>query len=126
MHPDTRLEITLSATISRHQWDTDPTRLRDELHTIAGERADLLAKTAGIWAGAHHEHTQHQPVRDMLLTIPGASDWAPLGQQRADAGTHAFQRRTDADGQASRHDETAPPRPEGQRGAVCAGREIGG
>jgi hypothetical protein len=108
MHPDNRLEITLSATISRHQWDTDPTRLVAELHAIADGRGDLLAKTAGLWAGYHHTLTEHAPVRQALLTIPGATDWAPTGQQRADAPTHAFHRRTDADGQASRNDETAP------------------
>lgn len=79
---DTRLEIALSAAISRHQYDQDPAALIAELRAISVSRIDLLAEAAGTWAGYHEADPFVQPVVRALLEVPGAYRWVQAGRDR--------------------------------------------
>ena len=61
LDPDTMLGVTISATISRHRYDKDPTDLITELLQLAGDRGDILAQEAGRWAGFYGEDLGVQP-----------------------------------------------------------------
>lgn len=90
LDPDTMLGVTISATISRHRYDKDPTDLIGELRELAGDRADILAQEAGRWAGYYGEDLGVQPALvDALRSLPGAEEWVALGHQRRAAGGHS-------------------------------------
>jgi hypothetical protein len=73
LSPDKKLELELDATCTRNQFTRDPAPVIAELVAIAGERTDLLAKVAGMWAGfSDGEHTHDLAVA--LLDIPGADE----------------------------------------------------
>lgn len=82
LDPDTALDVRLSATISRHQYATDPGPALEELHTAAGERADILARVAGMWAGYHEENRYVQVMIAALREVPGADVWVEVGRRR--------------------------------------------
>ena len=83
LHPDTALGVRLSAIMARHQFDVDPRSAVDELLQVAGARGDVLAREAGLWAGAHHGSEHHRPMVTALEGIPGARQWIELGRKRA-------------------------------------------
>ncbi|WP_156759576.1 hypothetical protein [Microbacterium karelineae] len=84
---DTRLDIALSATISREQYTTMPEVLVHELQRLAGGRGDILAKVAGTWAGFHENDPLVRPLVDALWEIPGATNWIEVGRESA-GGQH--------------------------------------
>lgn len=79
---DTRLEIALSAAITRHQYTRDPSALLAELRTLSGPRIDILAEVAGSWAGYHEHDPDTQTVVAALLGVPGAGRWVQAGRDR--------------------------------------------
>lgn len=86
---DTRLDVRLSAVLARNQFVRDPAPVIDELRAAAGERVDVLARTAGMWAGYHEVDQDMRPLVTALREIPGAADWVALGRQRRGAGPHS-------------------------------------
>ena len=88
LDPDTALDVLLSAICSRNRYTTDAAAVIAELHRIAGDRLDILARVAGSWVGYYgDDHTR--TLCKALLEIPGATDWVGQGRARRDAGTHS-------------------------------------
>lgn len=59
LHPDTALDVPLSAICSRYRYTTDAAPVIDELRRIAGDRVDILARVAGSWVGYYgDDHTR--------------------------------------------------------------------
>ena len=84
------LDVKLSAICSRNQYTRDPGPVIDELHRMAGDRLDILAKSAGTWAGYYRgEYTS--VLADALLEIPGAAAWASVGRARRAKQPHSTQ-----------------------------------
>lgn len=89
LDPDTALGIRISATISRHRYDTDPTTLLAELNEMAHGHPEILAEQAGGWVGYYGHDLGVQPALvNALRSLPGAEEWVALGQQRRAAPMH--------------------------------------
>ena len=88
LRPDTALDVRLSAIIARHQYDTAPAPALDALRAAAGDRTDILAKTAGMWAGFHEVDQHMRVLAAALREIPGAAAWVELGRERRGAASH--------------------------------------
>ena len=86
---DTILDIRLSAICTRRQYDTDPTTAIAELRLAAGDRVDILARVAGLWAGYHEGDPHVAPLVAALAEIDGASDWIPAGRERTGRRGHS-------------------------------------
>ncbi|AXA97572.1 hypothetical protein [Microbacterium sp. PM5] len=87
LNPDTALDVLLSAICGRNQYTKDPAPVIDELHQVAGDRLDILARVAGGWAGFYDSpHTA--PLCNALLLIPGALECVALGRASREAGSH--------------------------------------
>ena len=87
---DTMLNISISAAITRHQFDADATAALAEIRELAGDRTDILAEVAGRWAGFYGDDLGVQPALvDALRALPGAEQWVELGIERRSAGKHS-------------------------------------
>ena len=85
---DELLSIDLLAFCSRHQYTAHPVPVIDELRRRAGNRTDILAVVAGLWAGYYgDEYTR--ALAGALGQIEGASQWVALGRQRRGRPPHA-------------------------------------
>lgn len=89
LDPDTALDVRLSATISRHQFTTDPAPALEALRVAAGDRADILARVAGVWAGYHEPDAEMAAMVAALRTVPGAEEWVQLGRERRGVRWHS-------------------------------------
>ncbi len=87
LHPDVLLDIMLSAMCSRAKYTRDTSPVIDELRAAAGDRTDILAQTAGMWAGYYEQNATPELVA-ALLTIDGAEIWVALGRKRRAAPPH--------------------------------------
>lgn len=93
MTADTRLSVALHAAAQRAVYAGTPIpTLVDELHSLAGDRPDILAQTAGLVAGAWSvkapPRTHQRAIADALLALPGVdagevARGAALGRARA-------------------------------------------
>ncbi|KAA9084951.1 hypothetical protein [Microbacterium radiodurans] len=72
---------------SRAKYRRDVARVIEELHATAGDRADILAQTAGMWAG-YYERDATPELIASLMTINGAGPWVELGRKRRGATPH--------------------------------------
>lgn len=79
---DQRLGVALSALIARHKYARDASATVEELLSVAGARADLLAEEAGLWVGFYETDPDVQPMVAALREIPGAEQWVELGRLR--------------------------------------------
>ncbi|MBO3663753.1 hypothetical protein [Microbacterium stercoris] len=86
LRPDVALGVRLSARIARDQFTADPRPVIDELLEMAAGHPEVLAREAGIWAGAHENSEHHRPIASALAGIPGARQWMALGRKRAGMG----------------------------------------
>lgn len=86
LDPDTQIGVSLSATIARHSYTDDPAALIVELEQIAGGRADLLAREAGLWAGFYEDDPDRQELVKALAALPGTDRWVPVGRERNGVG----------------------------------------
>lgn len=85
---ETKLEVTLSAICSRHQFTTDPQPAVAELRAAAGERTDVLAREVGIWVGYFaSEHSQ--TFTAALRELPGVEEWIDEGRRRRSLRWHS-------------------------------------
>lgn len=85
---ETLLDVTLSAICARNQYTRDPAPVIDELLTSAQDRADALARTAGIWVG-YFESPETAPLSDALRRLPGAEAWVAEGRRRRGIPRHS-------------------------------------
>ncbi|WP_119698233.1 hypothetical protein [Microbacterium halotolerans] len=83
LDPGSQLSVRLSATIICNAHTDDPAALIVELEQIAGGRADLLAREAGLWAGVYEDDQDRQTLAEALAALPGADRWVPVGQDRS-------------------------------------------
>lgn len=86
LHPDTLLGITLSATMSRNKYTSDPGPVVEELLQTAGDRLDILTDEAGRWIGCYedeHTATLAAALRELPLDMAAA---IALGRSRRNAG----------------------------------------
>ncbi|KAA9089590.1 hypothetical protein [Microbacterium radiodurans] len=81
------LDITLSAMCSRARYRRDVSPVIEELRATAGDRTDILAQTAGMWAG-YYERDATPELIAALLMIDGAETWIALGRRRRGAASH--------------------------------------
>lgn len=82
LDPDTALDVRLSAIIGRNRYATDPGPVLAELGVVAGDRADILAQTAGTWAGFHEQDAEVSVMVAALREVPGAEAWVQVGRDR--------------------------------------------
>jgi hypothetical protein len=100
LEPDTRLDVELSAICARNQYTRDPAPVIAELTAAARGCDDILAQTAGIWAG-YFDSPETHPLAAALREIPGAEPWATEGRRRRGILSHgAPTPRPARDGQA--------------------------
>ena len=89
MHPDTALDIRLSAIITRGQFTTDPATIIAELRAVAGARVDVLHGTVGTWVGYFGGDEHLSALTDALLTEFGLDALRPgieVGRSRRGGG----------------------------------------
>lgn len=89
MHPDTALDIRLSAIITRGKFTTDPAPVIAELRATAGTRVDVLRGTVGTWIGYFGGDEHLRILVDALLAEFGADTLQPaieLGRSRRGVG----------------------------------------
>ncbi|MFB8893587.1 hypothetical protein [Microbacterium plantarum] len=84
LEPDTRLDVELSAICARNQYTRDPGPVIAELIAAARGRDDVLAQTAGIWAG-YFDSPATSTLASALLDIPDANRWVAEGRRRRGA-----------------------------------------
>lgn len=89
LDPATALDVRLSAICSRNRYATDPEAVLAKLRETAGDRGDILASVAGLWAGFHESDPHRQVLVAALRTIPGAEEHVPEGRFRRGAGSHS-------------------------------------
>ena len=85
---ETKLEVTLSAICSRHQFTTDPVTAIEELRAAAGERTDVLAREVGIWIG-YFESAHSRTFTTALRELPGVEPWIDEGRRRRSLRGHS-------------------------------------
>lgn len=85
--PDTRLDVQLSAICSRNQYTRDPGPVIAELTAAARGRDDILAQTAGMWAG-YFDAAETRVLATALQEIPGAEQWVVEGRRRRGIPRH--------------------------------------
>lgn len=88
LDPTTRLAIALSATMYRNRYTTDPDAVLKQLRAQAGDRVDVLASEAGLWAGFHEATPHVTALVDALMTI-GDPVAVQVGRDRRTAGSHS-------------------------------------
>lgn len=75
--------------MSRNRYARDPERVIAELHAVAGDRLDLLAREVGSWVG-YYEDENTRVLTDALRALPLDLDEAIAhGRDRRLAGTHS-------------------------------------
>lgn len=88
LKPDVLLGIQLDAICSRHQFTRDPGPVIDELRASAGERTDVLHRTAGSWIG-FNESEYTRPLADALrVAFPECEPWIAGGRSRRARPVH--------------------------------------
>lgn len=87
LDPDTMLDVELSAICARNQYTRDPAPVIAELTAAARGRDDILAQTAGIWAG-YFDSVQTRNLATALRQIPGAELWVAEGRRRRSEPRH--------------------------------------
>jgi len=88
------LDVRLSAICSRNRYTHDPAVVVAELRATAGDRTDILAQVAGLFAGYYDDAPTHA-LCVALREIEGAGAWVGLGQRRRGLTPHStdgFQR----------------------------------
>jgi hypothetical protein len=83
LDPETQLDVRLSAICGRNRYTRDPASVLAELTTAAGDRADILARVAGTWAG-YFDSPETHVLAAALAALPGTAEWVPAGQRRRD------------------------------------------
>lgn len=86
---DTLLSISVSATISRHRFDTDPADMLAEVRELAGDRTDILTWEAGTWAGYYGRDLGVQPAFTEALRAIGSEEAFALGRKRRAEPAHS-------------------------------------
>lgn len=85
---ETKLEVTLSAICSRHEFTTDPLPAIDELRAAAGDRPDILAREVGTWIG-YFESEHSRTLTNALRELPGVEEWIDEGRRRRSLRGHS-------------------------------------
>ncbi|QMU97859.1 hypothetical protein FVO59_12055 [Microbacterium esteraromaticum] len=88
MHPDTALDIRLSAILTRGKFTADPAVVIAELRAAAGVRTGVLVGTVGTWIG-YHGGDEHLRVLVDALQVEFGDALHPgiaLGQSRRGIG----------------------------------------
>jgi len=87
LEPDTRLDVELSAICARNQYTRDAAPVITELAAASCGRDDVLAQTAGIWAG-YFDSPETRVLANALSGIPGAEQWVEEGRRRRGIPVH--------------------------------------
>lgn len=90
MHPDTYLDIRLSAILAREKFTEDPAAVIAELRRMAGGRDDILHATVGSWIG-YYETESYRRLTDALRVEFGDAlqPGIDVGRSRRGMGHHA-------------------------------------
>ena len=89
MHPDTHLDIRLSAILARGKFTEDPAAVIAELRRVAGGREDVLVGSVGSWIGYFGDDEHVSILVDAMLTEFGLGALRPgieLGRSRRGTG----------------------------------------
>lgn len=84
----TLLSIELDSICSRNRYTTDPAPVIAELRAAAGNRADVLAQAAGLFAGYFDDEYTHTLCAALAAEIDGIRPWVQVGQERRGRGSH--------------------------------------
>jgi hypothetical protein len=88
LSPRTKLDVALSATITRNLLVEDPSPVIAQLRALAGEDVELLAQVAGECSG-YYDSQETRPLCDALAAeIEGAGPRVMVGRERRARGVH--------------------------------------
>jgi len=85
---ETMLSIQLDATCSRSRYTRDPAPVIDELRAVAGDRADILTESVGLWVG-FFEDDYTRTLCTALRELPGLEPWIVEGARRRATKDHS-------------------------------------